>query len=58
MSDFAYPLHEECGVFGIYELLPAFLVGLLVIVVVSLLTKKPDTAIEQEFDLARSHSVL
>ena len=19
MSDFAYPLHEECGVFGIYE---------------------------------------
>ena len=19
MSDFAYPLHEECGVFGIYD---------------------------------------
>ena len=29
-------LHEECGVFGIYELLPAFLVACVAIVVVSL----------------------
>ena len=46
------------GVFGIYELLPAFLVGLLVMVVVSLLTKRPDTAIEREFDLAKSNTAL
>ena len=46
------------GVFGIYELLPAFLVGLLVIVVVSLLTERPDAAIEREFDLAKSNTAL
>ena len=40
------------GVWGIYELLPAFLTGILVIVAVSLLTKKPSAQIEAEFDLA------
>ena len=38
------------GVFGIYELLPAFLAGLLVIVVVSLLTKAPDRDILADFE--------
>ena len=38
------------GVWGIYELLPAFVISSLVIVVVSLCTKKPDAQIEAEFD--------
>ena len=42
------------GVFGIYELLPAFLAGLLVIVIVSLLTKAPNRDILAEFEAAAS----
>ena len=38
------------GVFGIYELLPAFVAGLLTIVVVSLCTKAPSQEITDEFD--------
>ncbi len=38
------------GVFGIYELLPAFLFSALCIVVVSLLTKEPEQAVLDEFD--------
>ena len=38
------------GVFGIYELLPAFLCGCIAIVVVSLLTPKPEQAVLDEFD--------
>ena len=38
------------GVFGIYELLPAFLFSALCIVVVSLLTKAPDQEVLDEFD--------
>ena len=38
------------GVFGIYELLPAFVAGLLTIVVVSLCTKAPSKEITDEFD--------
>jgi len=38
------------GVFGIYELLPAFLCSCLAIVVVSLLTKEPDQSVLDEFD--------
>lgn len=41
------------GAFNIYELLPAFIVSLVVIIVVSLLTKKPDEAILKEFEKAR-----
>lgn len=40
------------GIWGIYELLPAFLFSCIVIVVVSLLTKKPSEAIQKEFDAA------
>ena len=46
------------GVWGIYELLPAFLTGILVIVTVSLLTKKPSARIEAEFDLATGHEMI
>ena len=42
------------GIFGIYELLPAFVVSLLVIVVISLLDQKPDAEIEKEFDAAKA----
>ena len=38
------------GVFGIYELLPAFLTSCLFIVVVSLLTPAPSDQIQKEFD--------
>ncbi|WP_251197219.1 sodium/proline symporter PutP [Anaerotardibacter muris] len=38
------------GIFGVYELLPCFFISLIVIVVVSLLTKKPSQEIENEFD--------
>lgn len=38
------------GVFGIYELLPAFILSCLAIVIVSLLSKEPSKAIQYEFD--------
>ncbi len=38
------------GVWGIYELLPAFVVGILTIVIVSLCTKEPSEEIQAEFD--------
>ena len=38
------------GVFGIYELLPAFIFSLILIVVVSKLTKEPDQEVLDEFD--------
>ena len=46
------------GVFGIYELLPAFLVGIVVIVVVSLLTKEPGREIQEEFEAAKGNGVI
>ena len=42
------------GVFGIYELFPAFVLSCLVILAVSLLTPAPSAQIQQEFDLARN----
>ncbi len=41
------------GVFGIYELLPAFIFSSICIVVVSLLTKKPSKEIEEDFEAVR-----
>ena len=38
------------GIFGIYELLPGFIVGLLLCVVVSLLTPAPEKEIVEEFE--------
>ena len=43
------------GVFGIYELLPAFVVSSIVIIIVSLVTKE-DTELEAEFDSVNAKS--
>ena len=45
-----YVLRPLGGAWDIYELLPAFLLALLAGVLVSLLTKAPETAITDEFD--------
>ncbi len=45
------------GVFAIYELLPAFIVSSIVIVVVSLLTAPPSKEIEEDFDAVVSGNV-
>ena len=44
---------ELGGVFAIYELLPAFIVACVAIVVVSLLTPAPEQAILDEFEKAK-----
>lgn len=41
------------GVFGIYELLPAFLFSSIMIIVVSLITKEPEEEIQVEFEMAK-----
>lgn len=43
------------GLWTIYELLPAFIISSLFIVVVSLLTKKPSAEIEEEFERAKTY---
>ncbi|MBC3899360.1 sodium/proline symporter PutP [Acetobacterium malicum] len=45
------------GVFGIYELLPAFLVSCAFIVAVSLMTKEPSQEIQDEFEQAKAASL-
>lgn len=45
------------GIFSIYELLPAFLFSSIVIVVVSLLSKKPSKEIQEEFEKAKSNTI-
>lgn len=42
------------GVFAIYELLPAFIISCIVIVIVSLLTKAPSKEIEEDFEAVRT----
>ncbi len=42
------------GVFGIYELLPAFLISCIFIVAVSLLTAPPSKEIEEDFDQVKN----
>lgn len=42
------------GVFGLYELLPAFIVSCIFIVVVSLFDKEPSAEIQAEFELAKA----
>lgn len=53
-----YLIKPMGGVFGIYELLPAFLVGIGVIFIVSLLTKEPSHEIVEEFEIAKSDKKL
>ena len=45
------------GVFAIYELLPAFIVSAIVIVVVSLLTAPPSKEVEEDFEAVRSGKI-
>jgi sodium/proline symporter len=45
-----YVISTLGGAFAIYELLPAFLVGLIFNIVVSLLTEAPSEEIQKEFD--------
>ena len=45
------------GVFAIYELLPAFIFSSILIVAVSLLTKKPSKEIEDDFDAVKNGTV-
>ena len=45
-----YCVRPMGGAWNVYELLPAFIVASVVIVVVSLLTEKPDASIEKTFD--------
>lgn len=42
------------GAWDLYELLPAFLVGLLCIIVVSLLTKAPEKEMVEEFEAVQA----
>ena len=49
-----YLLKPMGGVWGIYELLPAFIVALIFIVVVSLLTAKPDADTVATFDKVKA----
>jgi sodium/proline symporter len=43
------------GVFGIYELFPAFVLSCIAIIIVSLVTMKPDQAILDEFEQAKTY---
>ena len=45
------------GVFAIYELLPAFIFSTILIVVVSLLTKKPSAQIQADFEAVKAGKV-
>jgi len=45
------------GVWGIYELFPAFVISCVAIVVVSLLAKEPSKAIQDEFEAAKTIEV-
>ena len=49
-----YGISTLGGVLAIYELLPAFVIACIAIVVVSLLTKKPEQEIIDEFNSVRN----
>ena len=52
-----YVIANLGGVFAIYELLPAFIIASIAIVVVSLLTKAPEKEIVDDFDAVKSGKV-
>ncbi len=43
------------GIFGIYELFPAFVVSCIFILAVSLLTKEPSEEIQRDFEIAKTY---
>ncbi len=51
-----YGISKLGGVFAVYELLPAFIVACIALVVVSLLTSKPSEKIIKEYDEAKAAS--
>ena len=50
-----FVIRDFGGAFDIYELLPAFIVASIAIVVTSLLTKKPDADVEAKFDEVKTY---
>ncbi len=50
-------LNPMGGIFSVYELLPAFILACIVIVVVSLLTKKPSDEIVAEYEAAKTYQL-
>ncbi|HBV67052.1 MAG TPA: sodium:proline symporter, partial [Clostridiales bacterium] len=44
------------GIFGVYELLPAFIISCIFIYVVSKMTEEPSAEIQNEFELAKKRS--
>lgn len=50
---FKYIKGVSSGIFAVYELLPAFIVSTILIIVVSLATAEPDKSILAQFDLAK-----
>lgn len=50
-------LNPKGGIFSVYELLPAFILACIVIVVVSLLTKKPSDEIVAEYEAAKTYQL-
>ena len=50
-------LSATISIFGIYELLPAFIFSSILIVVVSLLTKAPSKEIEEDFEAVKAGNV-
>ena len=38
------------GIFGLYEIIPGFILATLAIVVVSLITEEPEAAVQAQFD--------
>jgi sodium/proline symporter len=49
-----YVIRPIGGAWDIYELLPAFIVGLAAIIIVSLVTPAPDAEIADEFDAVKA----
>lgn len=50
-----YAVKPLGGIFGVYELLPAFILSSIAIVIVSLLTEEPSKEVQKEFDLAKNY---
>ena len=52
-----YVIAKLGGVFAIYELLPAFIIACVAIVVVSLITKAPEKEVVEDFEAVKSGKV-
>ena len=50
-----YAIKPLGGIFGVYELLPAFILSSIAIVVVSLLTEEPSKEVQEEFEMAKNY---